>query len=104
MDVILVCLRGIHHYTNSLLVEACSGAKPRFWLDLFSGKDSLGALIYGVTALEHYLNSFGDKNVKGAASKVLSNSFSESGKLQGSFLQFENSIFQDSLFLDIKYI
>lgn len=104
IDLILAYLRGIHHYINTLLIEVCPGAKPGFWLHLFIEKKSLGAPISWVTALEYYLNSFGDNNVRGAASKVLSNSFSESGQLQGSLLQFENSFFQDSLFLDFKYM
>lgn len=65
MDVILAYLRGIHHYTNILLIEACSGAKLGFWLHLFSEKNSMGALISWVT-LEHYLNSVEDNNGKGA--------------------------------------
>lgn len=65
MDVILAYLRGIHHYTNTLLIEACSGAKLGFWLHLFSEKNSMGALISWVT-LEHYLNSVEDNNGKGA--------------------------------------
>lgn len=69
MVVILVYLRGIHHYPNVLPTEAHSGAKPGFWLDLLSEKNSPGSLFSQLTALEciHHMNSFGDKNVKGAS-------------------------------------